>query len=165
MSRVTSPSTCAHCGQPAPRSFLYPPYLDSADAVIDYYEDIPIDDAMVSKFIDAYGTARAEWAQEHMEQFDADLKLRYDGDKAKFNSAHWAEFRRMEQEHPTFVNPIFARDVTRAVQMARIAEWSLGAAEGEKLLNHEITLANGNKQPIGEIKTRYLVGQYEGDLV
>lgn len=154
-----------HSGQPADRSFLYPPYLDSADAVIDYYEDIPIDDAMVSKFIDAYGTARAEWAQEHMEQFDADLKQRYDGDKAKFNDAHWAEFRRMEEEHPTFVNPIFARDVTRAVQMARIAEWSLPPEEEAKLLGHKLTLTNGVRQPIGEIKTRYLVGQHEGDLV
>lgn len=147
------------------RSFLYPPYLEDAQAVIDYYEDIPIDDATVSKFIDAYGAARANWAQEHMEEFDADLKRRYDGDKDKFNELHWEEFRRMESEHPTFVNPIFARDITRAVQMSRIANWSLSDEEEAKLLNYRMPLVNGEEQSIQAFKNRYLVGQYEADLV
>lgn len=154
-----------HSGQPTNRSFLYPPYLENAQAVIDYYEDIPIDDATVSKFIDAYGEARAIWAEEHMDSYDLGLKSKYDGNKEKINEEHWAEFRRMEQEHPTFVNPVFARDITRAVQMARIAEWSLSKEEEAKLLAHRIPLANGQEQSVEVFKTRYLVGQYEADLV
>ena len=156
---------CQTCHRPAQRSFLYPPYLEDAQAVIDYYGDIEIDDAIVSKFIDAYGAARAEWATDHMEVFDADLKWKYDGDKAKIEELHWAEFRRMETLHPTHANPIFARDITRAIQMARIAWWSLSTDEEAKLLAHEITLSNGNKQAISSFKERYLVGQYEADLI
>ena len=120
---------CPTCHRPARRSFLYPPYLEDAQAVIDYYEDIEIDDATVSKFIDAYGAARAEWARDHMTSFDADLKYKYDGDRERIDRLHWEEFRRMETLHPTHANPIFARDITRAVQMARIADWSLGTDE------------------------------------
>lgn len=162
--------TLRHSPEDPNRSFLYPRYLDTARAVIDYYEDIAIDDATISKFIDAYGEARANWVEQHMDTFDLDLKLKMEAggrsvDKEKFNELHWAEFRRCEEEHPTFVNPVHARDVARSVQMARIAWWSLNDEEEAKLLAYKITLTNGVQQPLGEIKTRYLVGEYEADLV
>lgn len=156
---------CPTCHRPARRSFLYPPYLGDADSVISYYEDIEIDDATVSKFIDAYGAARANWAEQHMDSFDVENHQKHGGNQEKLSEARWAEFRRVEQMHPTHANPIFARDITRAVQMARIADWSLDSDEKAKLLAHEITMANGDTQPVGYIADRYLVGQYEADLI
>lgn len=152
-------------GQQEKRSFLYPPYLNSAQQVIDYYEDIEIDDATVSKFIDAYGAARAVWAEDHMDAFDIQNRAKNGHDKEKHDAARRAEFRRMESLHPVYANPIFARDLTRAIQMTRIAEWSLSGSEKEKLMEYELTLPNGVKQPISSIAERYLVGQYEADLI
>lgn len=156
---------CPTCHRPSRRSFLYPPFLEDAQAVIDYYGDIEIDDAIVSKFIDAYGAARANWAEQHMDSFDVENHQKHGGNQEKLSEARWAEFRRVEQMHPTHANPIFARDITRAIQMARIAWWSLSTDEEAKLLAHEITLSNGNKQAISSFKERYLVGQYEADLI
>lgn len=156
---------CPTCHRPAQRSFLYPPFLEDAQAVIDYYEDIEIDDAIVSKFIDAYGAARAVWAEAHMDAFDVENHQKHGKDKEKLSEARWAEFRRAESLHPTYANPVFARDITRVIQMARIADWSLGTDEIEKLLAHEITLSNGNMQSVASIKERYLVGRYEADLI
>ena len=156
---------CPTCHRPARRSFLYPPYLDDADSVVSYYEDIEIDDATVSKFIDAYGDARANWAREHIDVFDVENKRVNGKDREKHSAARRAEFRRMESLHPTYANPIFARDITRAVQMARIARWSLDDDEKAKLMDHEVTLSNGVKQKVSSIAERYLVGKYEADLI
>ena len=147
------------------RSFSFPPHLSDSDEVVAYFEDIRIDDATVSKFVDAYGSARAKWAEWELEKYETVLEQRHGSDWTKRQADQDLKFRELEREHPTYVNPVFARDVTRALQMARIAEWSLDSDEEEKLLKHEMTMSNGAKASVGFLKKRYMGGKYEADLV
>lgn len=145
-------------------TFLYPPYPRSAQQLISFYETTNIGDETLTKFADAYGDARARWAAPLVEQNGEKLKRIYGANTDEASKEHWKYVDQLEDEHPTHMNPLFARDIARAVQMKRFSN-ALEDHEIPVVLNHEVVMRNGQKFSVNELADRYLAGDYDGDLI
>lgn len=145
-------------------TFLYPPYPRSADQLISFYENAPLDDTTLTKFADAYGDARLRWASPLVEQADEKYVRLYGANTDRASSEHWKFVGELENTHPTHMNPLFARDISRAVQMHRFA-WALDGEEEQKVYDHQIEMRNGQRFSVSQLADRYLVGHYDGDLI
>ena len=145
-------------------TFLYPPFPRSAQQLIAFYEGSHPTEEQLTKFADAYGDARARWAQPLVEEMDAVLRSRHGAGTEAASAAHWEFVAKLEANHPTHMNPLFARDISRAVQMHRFAG-ALPESEARKVYSHNLELRNGQKMVVSELAERYLVGDYEGELI
>lgn len=145
-------------------TFLYPPYPRSAKQLISFYENCDPNEEQLTKFADAYGSARLRWAAPLIEEADERYKNIHGANTQEASDAHWNLVSKMESEHPTHLNPLFARDIAKSVQMYRFAP-ALDGSERGKVYGHRITMKNGQSFTVRELSERYLVGEYEGDLV
>ncbi len=145
-------------------TFLYPPFPRSARQLISFYEGAHPTEEQLTKFADAYGDARARWASPLIADMDETLVSQYGANTKEASEAHWKFVSEMESIHPTHMNPLFARDIARAVQMHRFAS-ALPESEARKVYSHNLELRNGQKMVVSELANRYLVGEYEGELV
>ena len=145
-------------------TFLYPPFPRSAQQLIAFYEGAPLAEEQLTKFADAYGDARLRWITPLVTDMDETLVRQYGANTKEASEAHWKFVSEMESIHPTHMNPLFARDISRAVQMHRFAG-ALPDSEARKVYSHQIAMPNGKKAVVSELANRYLVGEYEGELV
>ncbi|GEB95177.1 hypothetical protein [Microbacterium lacticum] len=145
-------------------TFLYPPFPRSAQQLIAFYEGSHPTEEQLTKFADAYGDARLRWASPLVEEADGRFRRLYGAGTEKASAAHWEYVAKLEQKHPTHMNPLFARDIARAVQMHRFAG-ALPESEARKVYSHQIAMPNGMKAVVSELAERYLVGEYEGELI
>lgn len=145
-------------------TFLYPPFPRSARQLISFYEGAHPTEEQLTKFADAYGDARARWASPLVEEADGRFKRLYGAGTEKASAEHWEYVALLEQQHPTHMNPLFARDIARAVQMHRFAG-ALPDSESRKVYSHQIAMPNGTKAVVSELANRYLVGEYNGELI
>lgn len=145
-------------------TFLYPPYPRSAKQLIAFYENCDPNEEQLTKFADAYGSARLRWAAPLIERADERFKGIHGAGTKAASDAHWGFVAELESEHPTHLNPLFARDISRAVQMARFAP-ALDDRELVKVQRHRIVMKNGQSFTVQELADRYLSTEYDGDLV
>lgn len=145
-------------------TFLYPPYPRSAQQLISFYETTHIGDETLTKFADAYGDARLRWAAPLVEKADEKYKRMYGANTDRASEEHWKYIDELEDQHPTHMNPLFARDIAKAVQLYRFAG-VLDETEANSVYRHKITQVNGKQKSVQELAERYLAGQYDGDLI
>lgn len=143
-------------------SYMYPPFPKSSADLISFYENNKPTDEHLAKFADGYGDARVNWAAPLIESADRNFTEMYRTPKER-SQAHWDYVAELEDQHPTHMNPLFARDIAKAVQIHRFSG-ALSAAEQRKALDYEITMANGQRQRVGDLAERYLSGYYEAEL-
>lgn len=144
-------------------SFLYPPFPRSADQLISFYENSTPTESQLTKFAEGYVGARMNWAKPRIEEADERFKNIHGAGTPEASQAHWDYVAELESIHPANMNPLFSRDIAKAVQMHRFAP-ALDDAEYDRVVSHKITMANGQKETVGYLANRYMSGSYDFEL-
>lgn len=144
---------------------MYPPYPHSAEELISFYESQTPTEEQLGKFVDGYGELRRNWVKSQLVPIDIRLDQRFGADPSeKKTEERQKALTSLEDEHPTHMNPLFAREIARAVQIERFSD-ALDPQERERALSHEITMPNGQKSRVDHLADRYMSREYQEFLI